>query len=355
MTSLQDRAYILGIVRECEKAGVSRAMCCRHLVLSGRTLRRWEQNAQGDRRPDTLRKCPGNALSEQERRHIIDVCNRPENASLPPAQVVADMADQGQYIGSESTIYRVLKSAGMAARRGRARAPRKVGPARTHTASAPKQVWCWDITWLPGPARGLFYRLYLILDLYSRKIVGWEVWEEENSSRAGELLERTCLCEGVASLERKPVLHGDNGSALKAGTLDALLARLKLHPSRSRPRVSNDNAHVEALFRTAKYHQSLPPNGFQTLEDARLWAQAFVNWYNTMHRHRSIKFVTPEQKHQNADTHILAKRALLYQQAKQANPKRWIKGKTRDWTPVSSTTLNPVSERKIEKLLKKSA
>jgi len=181
------------------------------------------------------------------------------------------------------------------------------------------------------------------------------VWEEENAARAAELVERACLAERIAAAPGGPVLHGDNGSALKAGTLDALFARLEISPSRSRPRVSNDNAHAESLFRTAKHHPSLPPAGFDSLAEAREWTGRFVAWYNEEHRHRALKFVTPGQKHRGEDAEILAKRSALYEAAKADRPERWIQRKTRDWTPVASTTLNPVRESELEKILKKSA
>lgn len=355
MTSSPDRQRILSLVDEAIAAGARPASCWRLLGISQRCARRWRRDQLGDRRPGANRPPAGNALDHDERRRIVEIASQPEHASRPPAQIVAALADEGVYVASESTFYRVLRSEGMAARRGQARAPSRKSPPPTHRASAPNQVWCWDITWLAGPVKGTFYRLYLILDLYSRKIVACEVWEEENSARAGELVQRACLAEGLAAQPSWLVLHGDNGSALKAGNLDALFARLQIKPSRSRPRVSNDNAFAESMFRTAKYHPSLPPAGFATLEQAREWASQFCQWYNRQHRHRSLKFVTPEQKHKAEDIEILAKRHELYEQAKANRPERWIQRRTRDWTPVQSTALNPLNERELEKIIKKSA
>jgi transposase InsO family protein len=193
---------------------------------------------------------------------------------MPPGQIVPTLADRGRYIGSESSFYRILRACGQQNHRGRAKKPAKPKPPSTHCATSPNQTWCWDITWLPGPARGLFYYLYLILDLYSRKIVGWEVHAGESGVHARDLIERAVWAEGC--IESPLVLHGDNGSPLKAETVQVMLERLGVTPSYSRPRVSDDNAFVEALFRTCKYVPRFPRSGFESLEKARAWVHSFV-------------------------------------------------------------------------------
>lgn len=196
------------------------------------------------------------------------------------------------------------------------------------------------MTYLPTQVIGQWFYLDLILDLYSRKIVGFTVQATDHSDHAAHLLRRTALAEGVHALADKPVLHGDNGATLKATTVLAMLHWLRLKPSTSRPRVSNDNAHAEALFRTAKYRPEFPARGFDTLEDARLWADDFVHWYNTHHRHSGIRYVTPEQGHAGEDRALLAARHLLYQAARAKNPARWSRH-TRNWSPIDTVTLNP--------------
>ena len=203
---------------------------------------------------------------------------------------------------------------------------------RQHRADQPNQVCCWDITWLPGPIRGQFYSLYLIIDLYSRKIVGWEVHEVENSAQARALVERTVWREGI--LDPPRVLHGDNGS------------RLGIAASFSRPRVSDDNAYAEALFRTLKYSPAFPRQGFATLAAARDWVQAFSDWYNTVHRHRSIQYVTPQQRHSGEDGAILRQRHALYQAARRQHPTRWS-GDTRNWNHIREVWLNPENDRAL--------
>ena len=154
-------------------------------------------------------------------------------------------------------------------------------------------MWCWDMTYLPAQVLGRWFHLYLILDLYSRKIVGWEVHDTDDSDHAAHLVRRTALAESIATLDAKPVLHGDNGSTLKAATVLAMLNWLGVKPSYSRPRVSDDNAYAESLFRTAKYRPEFPAKGFADLDAARTWAAEFVRWYNYDHRHSGIRYVSP--------------------------------------------------------------
>jgi transposase InsO family protein len=196
------------------------------------------------------------------------------------------------------------------------------------------------MTYLPAQVMGRWFYLYLILDLYSRKIVGWEVHDADHSDHAAHLVRRTALAEGIAAMGAKPVLHGDNGSTLKATTVLAMLNWLGVKPSYSRPRVSDDNAYAESLFRTAKYRPEFPAKGFADLEQARTWANGFVHWYNFDHRHSGIRYVSPAQRHAGDDHEILAARHALYLQARELNPARWS-GNTRNWTPVGAVTLNP--------------
>lgn len=196
------------------------------------------------------------------------------------------------------------------------------------------------MTYLPAQVTGQWFFLYLILDLYSRKIVGWEVHADDHSDHAVHLVRRTALAEGIAAMGVKPVLHGDNGSTLKATTVLAMLHWLGVKPSYSRPRVSDDNAFVESLFRTAKYRPEFPVTGFADLAGARTWAADFVHWYNHDHRHSGIRYVSPAQRHASEDQTILAARHDLYLRAREQNPARWS-GTTRNWSPIGAVTLNP--------------
>ena len=250
------------------------------------------------------------------------------------------LADEGIYLASESTFARVLRAHGQNTHRSRAKAPKAVRPPTTHIAGAVREVWCWDMTYLPTPVMGRWFYLYLILDLYSRKIVGWEVHDTDHAEHAAHLVRRTALTEGIAAMPVKPVLHGDNGSTLKATTVLAMLNWLGVKPSYSRPRVSDDNAYAEALFRTAKYRPEFPAQGFVDLDQARVWAVGFVHWYNFEHRHSGIRYVSPAQRHTGDDHAILADRHALYIKARERNPARWS-GNTRNWSPIGTVTLNP--------------
>ena len=195
--------------------------------------------------------------------------------------------------------------------------------------------------------QGRWFYLYLILDLYSRKVVGFEVHDTDSAEHAAHLARRTALAEGLHTMPARPVLHGDNGATLKATTVLAMLHWLCIKPSYSRPRVSDDNAFAEALFRTAKYRPEFPIKGFANLITAREWATRFVHWYNHEHRHSGIRYITPAQRHAGQDGAMLAARHAVYQDARQRNPQRWS-GQTRNWAPVGVVTLNPERDTVVQ-------
>jgi putative transposase len=339
MISTRDRRQAIELIDEAVTAGARKARACEELGLSVRTVQRWVADGEvgSDARPTAVRAKPQHALSQDERDAILAACHAPKHADLPPSQIVPRLADQGIYLASESSFYRVLREAEEQHHRGRARPPRRLGEPPSHTATGPCQVWSWDITYLPGPVRGMFFYLYLILDLYSRKIVGWEVHERESAAHAATLVRRAVLAEDC--IDRPLVLHADNGSAQKGSTLLATLQALGISPSYSRPRVSDDNPFSEAIFRTCKYRPDYPASGFESLQAARHWVLGFLTWYNHEHRHSAIRFVTPEQRHTGHDHTILAQRAALYEQAKANCPRRWS-GNTRNWMPIGAVTLN---------------
>ncbi|RMH37251.1 MAG: IS3 family transposase [Gammaproteobacteria bacterium] len=340
MTSIPDRRQAFELVEQAMAQGARQAKACELLGISARTYQRWTRKGGivPDGRPEASRPAPANRLSEAERAHIVEVCNRPEYANLPPCQIVPALADQGEYLASESTFYRILREAGQANRRGRAQPPRRRAKPKSYCATGPNQVWSWDITYLASTIRGAFYRLYLVLDIYSRKIVGWEVHERESAAHAAELIRKACLAEKVT----RPglVLHADNGSPMKGATLMATLQQLGVVPSFSRPSVSNDNPYSESLFRTLKYTPTWPQKPFESLNAARQWVHEFVSWYNGSHRHSALKFVTPNERHEGRDTVLLAKRKAVYETARKRHPERWS-GPTRNWEPVVEVWLNP--------------
>ena len=218
---------------------------------------------------------------------------------------------------------------------------------REHVATGPNQVFSWDITYLRSPIRGSFYYLYMILDIWSCKVMAAAVYHEESTDLAAELFQRTCRRHGLDP--EGVVLHSDNGSPMKGSTMLATLKRLGVVSSFSRPRVSDDNPYSEAIFRTLKYRPEYPSGPFASLEEARLWVEGFVRWYNTEHLHSAIRFVTPEDRHAGRQEEILQRRQRVYERARRRNPRRWS-GATRNWQPIRNVYLNP-EKRSSKKVL----
>ena len=343
MIGLEDRRSLARDIQAAHQGGARLHKACEVAGIDVRTLQRWKAGdglVCGDGRPEATRPEPAHALTPQERQRLLEVANEPRFADMPPARIVPALADEGVYLASESSFQRVLRASGQMQHRGRAQPPRKSRPPTTHVATAPRELWCWDMTFLPAQVLGRWFYLYLIMDVYSRKIVGFEVHDRDDAVHAAQLVKRTALAEGIHAMADKPVLHGDNGSTLKATTVLAMLHWLKIKPSYSRPRVSDDNAFVESLFRTAKYRPEFPDRGFADLDAARAWAARFVRWYNHEHKHSAIRYVSPAQRHDGRDQAILAERHAVYLQARQRHPRRWS-GASRNWTPITVVTLNP--------------
>jgi len=334
-------------IDEASAGGARQSKACEIVGITSRTLQRWREGGavkDDGRKAASARRTPVNKLSEQTRQEILDTANAPQFAHLPPSQIVPVLADQGRYIASESSFYRVLREADQLAHRGRTKPPTRQRP-KPLQASGPNQLWSWDITYLPSTVKGVFFYLYLIIDIYSRKIVGWEVYESESMGHASELFSRTYLREGIAGDDL--VLHSDNGSPMKGATMLATLQRLGVMPSFSRPSVSNDKPYSEALFKTLKYHTGFPDKAFEGLDSTRQWVYGFEQWYNEAHRHSALKFVTPGQRHRREDRAVLERREALYEEAKARHPERWS-GSTRDWTPDEIVFLNPAKPEKKE-------
>lgn len=341
LTSVSERTQYVTWIREAKESGARLPLACEEAGISLRTYKRWYQNGKvlADKRPDAVRTEPANKLSAAEQAIILNVSNEKRFASLPPTQIVPTLLDEGLYYGSESTFYRVLKLHGQLHHRGRSAAPKGHKAPETFEATGPGQVFCWDITYLPSAVRGQFYYWYMLEDLFSRKIVGDEVHEQESGEFAAELLQRTLLRENC--LHTGLVLHSDNGAPMKSQTMRAKAYELGVTTSYSRPRVSNDNPFAESLFRTCKYRPEWPSSGFKSLDEARQWVLKFTRWYNYEHKHSQLNFVTPHQRHTGQDKAILAQRKRCMEAAKAANPSRWGKRDVRNCEPVGPTTLNP--------------
>lgn len=331
---------ILQLIDEAVQGGARREKASALLGLSARALARWRADGDvGDRRRGP-QSSPAHKLTPQERAKVLAVANRPEYRNLSPRQIVPLLADGGEYVASESTFYRVLREAGQLAHRQHSRPTRRHRP-KEHIARGPNQVWSWDITYLRGPIRGAFFYLYLIVDVWSRKIVGWSLRHQESAEYARDFIERAFAAEGID--RGRLVLHADNGGPMKGSTLLATLQRLGVVPSFSRPSVSDDNPFSEALFRTLKYRPNFPRKPFPSFAAALQWVEGFVRWYNEEHLHSGIRYITPATRHSGKERPVLAHRHDVYTAARQRTPRRWTRS-TRNWSPVGAVYLNPVKQ-----------
>lgn len=331
---------LITYIDEAVSAGASLKPACQTAEITARTYYRWKSGGE-DGRTQTIHLMSANALTEVEKAAILAVCNSPEYAHLPPGQIVPRLADKGEYLASVSSFYRVLKKHNQDAERGRQQRRNPRAKPTTHIATGPNQVWSWDITYLPSCVAGRYYYLYLIMDIFSRKIVASEVHAAESGELAAALLQRAVLKEQC--FKQPLVLHSDNGAPMKSFTFKAKMEELGIISSFSRPRVSDDNPYVESLFRTLKYCPQWVSKGFDTLEDARTWVHTFVQWYNLEHYHSGINWVTPDARHRGMDKSILDKRKEVWEAAKARHPTRWS-GQVRKWEYQDSEALNPERE-----------
>ncbi len=333
---------ILNAVDEAVAAGARQSAACDLLEIAPTTLQRWRSQGIGQDQRAGPKTAPKNKLSEAEQARILEAANRPEFRDLSPKEIVAALASRGSYLGSEQSFYRLLRKNDQLNHRGRAK-PRTARRPAQYVATGPCQVWSWDITYLRAPVRGVFFYLYVVMDVWSRKIVNASVEEIEHGEYAIELIRTAADAEGIQPGQL--VLHQDNGSPMKYGNFTAFLQGLGVAASYSRPRVSDDNAYSEALFRTLKYRPEFPDRPFKSIEEARQFAARFVHWYNEIHLHSGIKFVTPAQRHRGEEAGILAERTKVYERARRLHPERWS-GRIRDWSPVSEVVLNPGRKRR---------
>ena len=329
---------IIDLIDEAVKNGARREKAVALLGLSARGVARWHAEDVGEDRRRGPAATPAHALTDAERKLVLDTANCPEFRNLSPRQIVPLLADRGEYIASESTFYRVLREAGQLAHRQHTRPARRHRP-KEHVARGPNEVWSWDITYLRSPVRGVFFYLYVAVDVWSRKIVGWSLRHEESGEYARAFIAQAIDAERADP--KKLVLHADNGGPMKGSTLLSMLQRLGVVSSFSRPSVSDDNPFSEALFRTMKYRPGYPRKPFTSFEDALRWVEGFVAWYNDEHLHSGIRYVTPSDRHARRDRSILAHRHDVYTTAKRRTPRRWSRH-TRNWQPIGAVYLNPI-------------
>lgn len=289
------------------------------------------------------RRRPPLVLSAEEESVVLAELNSDRFMDLSPAEAYATLLDEGIYHCSLRTMYRVLeRNAQLRERRNQLRYPVVAKPELLATAA--NQVWSWDITMLKGPAKWTYYYLYVILDIFSRYVVGWMIADRESAQLAEQLIEASCRKQNIAPDQL--TLHADRGPSMTSQTVGQLLARLSITKSHSRPYTSNDNPFSEAMFKTLKYRPEFPDR-FGAPEDAIGFCRAFFAWYNTEHRHGGIGYLTPEVVHYGNAAEVLAQRADALGRAFETNPARFKHKPPQLPAPPSEVWINPPTQRKL--------
>jgi putative transposase len=330
----------LELINEAIVSGVRHFFACDDMGINIKTFKRWSLDIQDKRKGPATE--PANKLTVEEKKEIITIATKKEYMDLSPSQIVPALADKGLYLASESSFYKVLKENKLLEHRGKSKRASHNRPAPL-VATGPNQIYSWDITYLHSSIRGRFYYLYMFMDIYSRKIVGFDIYETESMEYSAKIIDRICEKEKIK--KHQLVLHSDDGGPMKGATMLATLQRLGVVPSFSRARVSDDNPFSESLFKTLKYCPLYPTKPFISLENAYVWVSSFVHWYNYKHLHSGIKYVTPASRHEMRDDIILENRKKVYEEARMKNPKRWS-GETRNWEKIKKVYLNYLQEEK---------
>lgn len=327
------------------------ALACRALGVSRATLHRYKCNvthhAASEMEPErpaavaNVRPRPVNALSPEERQVVLDVLHDAEFVDRTPAEIWATLLDRATYFASIRTMYRILEEhSEVRERRNQARATPYAAPELL--ATGPNQVWSWDITLLKGPVKMTYFQLYLILDIFSRYVVGWMVAEREHEELAKLLIEDTYMKQGIA--EGQLTVHADRGSSMKSHTVAQLLSNLGVIKSHSRPSVSNDNPYSESQFKTLKYSPGFPER-FASIEHAREHCRTFITWYNTQHHHSGIGLLTPEVLHYGRQDEVLVQRQRCLDKAYSLHPERFSCRPTPPDVPTAVYINPPTRER----------
>jgi putative transposase len=332
-----ERSIAVVLIVEAIESGARKIKACEILSISTRTFNRWNSEYGLVDQRYSVDRVPANKLSADELNKILEITNSDEFSDLPPTQIVPMLADRNEYYASESTFYRILRAEKMLKHRHKSKPKQKEQPKQL-IATGPNQVWSWDITYLKTTVAGIYFYLYMFIDIFSRKIVGWNIHRTESADHASNLIKHICLSEGVS--QNQISLHSDNGSPMKGATMLMTLKELGVSVSFSRPSVSDDNPFSEALFKTVKYNRHPTGEPYDLIDKAFECIEVIVSWYNYEHKHSSIKFVTPEQRHNLFDKNILLKRDAVYKAAKERTPARWS-GETRNWEYIKLVSLNP--------------
>jgi putative transposase len=322
MDAVDELAATIGVAQACRVLGVPRASWYR---------------ARQTAAPSRERPAPPRALSAEERTAVRELLNSPRFQDCAPREVYATLLDEQTYLCSWRTMYRILAAADeVRERRDQLRRPTYTKPELL--ATRPRELWSWDITKLKGPTKWTYYYLYVILDVFSRYVVGWMISERESAELAEAFIAETCAKEGICPDQL--TLHADRGSAMTSKCVAHLLADLGVTKTHSRPHVSNDNPYSEAQFKTLKYRPDFPAQ-FGSLADARGWARPFFQWYNHEHRHTGIGLLTPATVHCGQAAETIAARQQVLLAAHQAHPERFVRGTPKPPAVPTAVWINP--------------
>lgn len=323
------------------------AAACAALAVPRSSLYRARPAPTAPKAPEpepVSRPAPPRALSPTEQAQVRELLNSERFQDLAPREVYAELLDEERYLCSISTMYRILaEHAEVRERRNQLRHPVYRKPELL--ATGPNQVWSWDITKLRGPSTGVYYYLYVIIDIYSRYVVGWMIAASEAAELAEQLIAETCAKQGVQRAQL--TIHADNGGPMTAKTVTILLADLGVAKSHSRPHVSNDNPYSEAQFKTLKYRPDYPDR-FGSLRDARQWARSFFAWYNEHHHHSGLGLLTPTVVHTGRADTVRQQRQAVLQQAYQTHPERFVRGQPQPAKLPEAVWINPPSPDSAE-------
>jgi len=319
MQTAEELAASYGVATACNALAVPRSS----LYRARSATRMPEPAPESAAKPEPARRTASpRALSPAEQAQVREVLNSERFQDLAPREIYAELLDEERYLCSISTMYRILaEHAEVRERRNQLRHPAYHKPELL--ATGPNQVWSWDITKLRGPSKGVYYYLYVIIDIYSRYAVGWMIAEVESAELAEQLIAETCTKQDVARAQL--TIHADNGGPMTAKTVAILMADLGVAKSHSRPHVSNDNPYSEAQFKTLKYRPDYPDR-FGSVADARHWARSCFAWYNDQHHHSGLGLLTPVVVHTGRAETVRQQRQVVLRQAYQAHPERFTKG-----------------------------
>lgn len=324
---------IVQYIQEAVVDGARVKKACQCIKISYKSFLRWRGGYILDNRKGAQKNIP-RKLSEDEKNSFYSVANEKRFRDLTPPQIVATLLEEEIYYASASTLYRIFKEKKANIYRSETRVPRKHTVPPELTATGPNQVWTWDITWLKTDIKGIYLYAYVIIDIFSRKIISWVIKEYEDMEYARDLFDYAIKKEKV----RPRFVHADNGGPMRGVSLVAFLTSLNVELSYNRPRTSNDNPYSESWFGTLKRHVSFP-NLFKSTSESSQWFANFVDAYNTKHQHSGIGYVTPEQKHTGQDVVILKRRQNTLNEAAALHPERFVNG-PRKITPVTEVCLN---------------